>query len=234
MSVAGSVAIAHLVNKIQSNVCFATIYTPPTKPNTFPCLFSYRFGHHYREDGTTEIAAETRTVVTGEDPPAATGAADLPMITAAAEEVMTIGAEATITDLPGEAPAAGAVARLIRITIPTAHRARGAAIPTAHAAAIPTAHAAEGVAHRRSFVAAVVVAAVVAAIATAQKRAFRESLCWCATSVLTSPITILAWRLGVSVKSAMSTSRGITTRSKRKALPLSSTPMLSVSTCNQS
>jgi hypothetical protein len=147
--------------------------------------------------------------------------ADLPMITVAAVEGMTIGAEATITGLPGEAPAAGDVVHL-----PTTIRARGAAIPTAHGA--------EGVAHSFAVEAEVVVVVVVveavAAVVVAERgRAFRESPCWCATSGPTSPTTTLVWRLGASVRSAMSTSRGITTRSKRKALPLSSMPIPIVS-----
>jgi len=175
---------------------------------------------HHAEDGTTETGAETTIIAIGEDLLAATGV-DLPMITVVAVvvgEATTIGVVAMTTGLPGEDPATARLTTMIFMT-PTVLRVR--------AAVIRTDHLVEGVDPRRTFAATaevVVVVEEVAAIATARKRA-PGSPCWFETSAPTLPTTTSAWRLDALVKFAMFTSRGITIRSKRKALLSSSTPI---------
>jgi len=171
---------------------------------------------HHAEDGTTETGAETTIIAIGEDLPAATGV-DLPMITVVVGEATTIGAVAMITGLPGEDPAAVRLTTMIFMN-PTVPRVREVVTPTAHPV--------EGVVPRHTFATAEVVEVEVAVIATARKRA-PGSPCWFETSALTLPITTSAWRLDALVKFATCTSRGITTRSKRKDLLSSSTPILS-------
>jgi len=162
---------------------------------------------HHAEDGTTVTVAGMSTIVIGEDPLAVTGA-DLPMTIAVGGT--TIEGAVTITVLQGEAPVAGQIRPMIPTTIPMA--------PLAHGVAIHTAHPAEEADLRHPL--AVVVVVVVAAIAIVGTRAFLASPCWCETSAHTSPVTILARRLDALVMSVMYTSQGITTRSRRKALPL--------------
>lgn len=157
----------------------------------------------------TETGAETTTIATEEDLPEDTGA-DLQMITAAAVEATTTAVVMTM-GLPEEAPIAHLL-MTIRTTIDMDLRAHGAAIPMGHPA--------EGVAHRRIHVMEVDV------IATAGTRAFREYHFWFATLAPTSPTTTSARHLDASVTFVMCISRGIITRSKQKALPLSNTPIL--------
>jgi len=161
---------------------------------------------HHAEDGTTETVAGMSTIVIGEDPLAVTGA-DLPMTTAVGGT--TIEGAVMITVPQEEPPVAAQIRPMIPTTIPMA--------PLAHGVAIPTAHPAEEADLRHPFAVAV---AVVAAIAIVGTRAFLASPCWCETSVQTSPITILYRRSDALVTSVMYTSQGITTRSRRKALPL--------------
>lgn len=131
------------------------------------------------------------------------------MTTVEAGAATTIGAAATTTGLPGEVPVAVRLPTTILITIPTVPQVREAAINTAHLAA--------EVALRQTFEAAEVVDAA------AGTRTSRESPCWFETLAPTSPIRISSWHLDALVTSAMCTSRGTTTRSKRKVLPSSST-----------
>lgn len=158
----------------------------------------------------TETEAGMSTIATDGDLPVAMDA-DLPMTIAVVVEATTTAAAATITGLPEEVP----VAVLLPTTITTA--------PQVHEVAIPTAHPAVGVAPHRTLAAAA--AAAVAAIATARRRVLQEYLCWFATLARTSPTTTLELRSDASVRFATFTSRGTTTRSKRKVLLSSSTPI---------
>jgi hypothetical protein len=162
----------------------------------------------------TETGAEMNTLAIGEDLLAAMGA-DLPMTTAAAVEATTTVAVAMTMGLPEEDPAVAHLTTTIGTKINMDLRAHGVAIPTVR-------HA-EGVAHRKTFAEAVAGIAIAIATAgmTARMRAFLEYHFWFVTSAPTSLTTTSVRHSDALVTFAMCTSRGITTRSKRKVLPLS-------------
>lgn len=157
----------------------------------------------------TVTGAETITIATGEDLLVATDA-DLPMTTVVGTMIVVA---VTITDLLEEDLA---VARLLAtiITINMDLRVQEVVIHMAHPA--------EEVARRQT------IAAEVAAIAAGMK-IFQEFRSWFATLVHTSPTTTLARLSDASVTSVMCTFRGITTRSKRRVLPLLNMQILIVS-----
>ena len=171
----------------------------------------------------TETGAEMNTFAIGEDLLAAMGA-DLPMTTAAVEATTTVAtttvAVVMTMGLPEEDPAVAHLTTTIGTKINMDLRAHGVAIPTVR-------HA-EGVAHRKTFAEAV--AGIAIAIATARMRAFLEYHFWFVTSAPTSLTTTSVRHSDALVTFAMCTSRGITTRSKRKVLPLSNMQIQIVST----
>ena len=158
----------------------------------------------------TETGAETTTTTIAEDLLAAM-VADLVMTTVV--EAMTTGVEMTM-DLLEEDPVVAhpsTILTMINMDL------------QADEAGISMVHHAGGVAHHQTFVEEVV------AIATVGTRAFREYRSWFATLAPTLPTTTLGRRLDASVMFETFTFPEITTRSKRKDLLLSNTPIPNVS-----